>query len=271
MKNIKFSVLLPIYNRTELQTTFPNCLQAIISSSIKPNQVVIVRDGPLDWNIDNELLKYKKTLEITLLKLPQNVGLASALNLGLDKCIYDIVARVDADDFCTFDRFAKQLECFQKGYNLVGSNIREIDENGTILKQRIVPEGAEAIRAFARRRNPFNHMSVMFNKRHVLAVGGYPNFYLKEDYALWVLLLCRTDIHPFNIQNNLMTVSAGNNMYNRRSSFKIVAEEYKFQLFLKKYLNKKISLIVLDLFIRYIFYFLPKNLKAIIYHHKLRS
>jgi hypothetical protein len=153
----------------------------------------------------------------------------------------------------------------------VGSNIREIDENGIILRQRIVPEGTEAIRAFARRRNPFNHMSVMFNKRDVLAVGGYPNFYLKEDYALWVLLLCRTNIRPFNIQDNLMTVSAGNNMYNRRSSFRILAEEYKFQLFLKKYLNKKIFLIILDLFVRYSFYFLPKKLKAIIYNQKLRN
>jgi glycosyltransferase involved in cell wall biosynthesis len=271
MKHQKFSVLLPIYNRIELQTTFPNCLQAITSSSIIPSQVVIVVDGPLDWNIDNQLVKYKKKLEITLLKLPQNVGLASALNLGLDKCFYDIVARVDADDFCTCDRFAKQLDCFQKGYNLVGSNIIEIDENDIILKQRAVPQDEEAIRAFALRRNPFNHMSVMFRKRDVLAVGGYPSFHLKEDYALWVLLLYRPSIRPFNIQENLMTVSAGNSMYNRRSSFKILGEEYKFQLFLKKYLNKQISLIVLDLFVRYSFYFLPKNLRAIIYNYKLRS
>ena len=35
-------------------------------------------------------------------------------------------------------------------------------------------------------RNPFNHMTVMFRKKDILAVGGYQPFYLLEDYYLGI-------------------------------------------------------------------------------------
>ena len=271
MKHEKFSVLLPIYNRKELEYTFPKCLSAIFNNSIRPDELVIICDGPLDWDIGSQLKEYMHITPIKIKKLTANVGLASALNIGLCECSFDVVARVDADDFCSNHRFERQLEFFARGFNLVGSNIQEVDERGSELKRRFVPESAEEIKKFAMRRNPFNHMSVMFNKQQVMAVGGYPNFHLKEDYALWVLLLSQRNVKPYNIQECLMSATAGGSMYSRRSSFKIFKQELKMQFFLRKYLGKDLKLVFLDLLLRGAFHLVPGRLKEAFYNHILRT
>lgn len=266
-----FSVLLPVYNRIDLKYTFPRCIEAIAGNSAGPKQIVIVCDGPLDWSIDEQLKCFEHDLDLTVVKLENNVGLAKALNIGLTYCRFDIVARVDADDFCRSDRFERQLAFFDSGFTLVGSNIQEIDEAGNFLKIRKVPEKEKDIKSFALRRNPFNHMTVMYRKSDVLSVGGYPLFYLKEDYALWVLLINKAQVRPHNIQESLMYVTAGDGMYSRRSSLKIMREEYRMQRFLRANSNKKWSLMILDYLIRCSFYLLPKKFKALLYENVLRG
>lgn len=266
-----FSVLLPIYNRIDLRDTFPKSISAIFENTVLPSQVVVICDGPLDWDIEDATASYKDAAEITIVRLPNNVGLARALNIGLKHCKFELIARVDADDFCTSDRFEEQLRYFRKGYTLIGSNIQEIDESGAITTVKVVPEMAPEIRSFAIRRNPFNHMTVMYKKSHVLAVGGYPHFYLKEDYALWVRLLATPDTVPINIQKNLMLVTAGNSMYARRSSAKIMREELKMQRFLMRFLQKPFYKVLIDLFIRVSFYFLPLSVKKKLYNVFLRQ
>ena len=271
MNSEAFSVLLPIYNRIDLRDTFPECISAIFQNTVLPRQVVVICDGRLNWDIEDATDPYKSAAEITIVKLPKNVGLSRALNIGLKHCKFELIARVDADDFCTIDRFEEQLGYFRKGYTLVGSNIQEIDESGANTTVKAVPEMASEIRSFAIRRNPFNHMTVMYKKSHVLAVGGYPHFYLKEDYALWVRLLAARDTVPINIQKNLMLVTAGNSMFSRRSSAKIMIEELRMQRFLQLYLQKPFYKVLFDLFIRVAFYFLPLFVKKKLYKVFLRQ
>lgn len=271
MINQKFTVLLPIYNRSELQQTFPLCLKAIADNTILPSEVVIVCDGPLDWDVYGQIAPYQESLNIKLVQLEENIGLAGALNVGIMNCDYDIIARVDADDFSRFDRFEKQLYYLNNGFNLVGSNIQEVDGNGKSLNIRIVPEQSHEIHKFALRRSPFNHMTIMFRKQDLIRVGLYPDFYLKEDYALWCLLLSQPWIRPFNIQECLMTVTAGEGMYARRSSLRIFRQELKMQLFLRRTLRKKVSLILIDFLFRVIFHLFPTKAKSIFYAKFLRD
>jgi amylovoran biosynthesis glycosyltransferase AmsE len=271
MINQKFSVLLPIYNRSELQQTFPTCLEAIADNTTLPSEVVIVCDGPLDWDIDGQIAPYQGLLNIKLVKLEKNVGLARALNIGIENCEYDIIARVDSDDFCRFDRFEKQLFYINKGFNLVGSNIQEVDGNGKSLMIRAVPEQSQEILDFALRRNPFNHMTVMYRKQNLIRVGLYPDFYLKEDYALWCQMLSQPWIRPFNIQECLMKVTAGEGMYARRSSLRIFSQELKMQLFLRRTLKKRGSLILIDFLFRVIFHLIPPKAKSVFYAKFLRN
>ena len=266
-----FSVLLPIYNRVELKTTFPKCLDAISKLSVLPSEVLIVCDGPIGWDIDQQVQNYLPELNIKVFRLQQNLGLSKALNIGLQECKYDIIARVDADDYCSQDRFAKQLKLIGLGFNLIGSNIQEIDEVGLLQNIREVPRCEIEIKKFALRRNPFNHMSIMYHRELLFAVGGYPNFHLKEDYALWVLLLSKKMVKPINIQENLMMVTAGRNLYSRRSSIRILGQELRMQFFLRKHLKKPFQLMILDFLLRFLFYFLPIQIKEFLYKKMLRK
>ena len=267
----EFSVLLPIYNREKLRHTFPQCLASIAKNTILPDEVLIVSDGPLEWDIYEQVSFFENQLNIRIFQLKRNLGLSKALNIGLQECFYDIVARVDADDFCAPTRFEKQLKLIDDGFNLIGSNIQEIDEDGNSLQIRRVPEDQESIKRFALRRNPFNHMTMMYDRKEVYAVGGYPNFYLKEDYALWIMLLSRKSVRAFNLQENLMEATAGREMYSRRTSWRIMVQELQMQFFLRKYLKKSIILLTLDIIIRCSFYFIPLSLKSFVYRRFLRK
>ena len=45
-----------------------------------------------------------------MVRLNKNMGLAYALNYGLELCTHDWVFRMDVDDVCAKDRFSKQIE-----------------------------------------------------------------------------------------------------------------------------------------------------------------
>lgn len=47
-----------------------------------------------------------------------------------------------------------------------------------------MPITSKKIYDFSKKRNPLNHMSVMFRKSAVLSVGGYEQVSLFEDYFL---------------------------------------------------------------------------------------
>ena len=99
---------------------------------------------------------------------------------------------MDTDDIMVEDRLEVQYKLFKENSSLaiVGGNIIEFEGNVTnILGRRIVPESNEEIRRFSKRRNPFNHMTVMYKKEDIIQVGNYKPLKGFEDYYLWIRLL----------------------------------------------------------------------------------
>lgn len=268
---LRFSALLPVYDRDFLRLSLPKCLDSIAANTIRPDEIILVVDGPVSWDIDSQVYLAKQILEIRVIKLPSNVGLTRALNAGLAKCCYEYVARVDADDFCSFDRFEKQIALMEKGFDLIGSDIQEVDEQGKELFYKKMPSDSAEIRRFALRRNPFNHMTVMFRKSCVINLGGYPDFYLKEDYALWVRMLSDESLKCANIPEPLMIASTGKDFFRRRSSIKIFLQEIKMQIYIRKYLGKPIWSCSLDVLIRLIYHITPSKVKEAVYKYFLRN
>lgn len=268
---MKFSVLLPIYNRGFLKASICNCIDAILANSVLPDQIVVVVDGPLDWDIDKQLRKYFELVQLDIFHVPSRIGLARALNYGIGKCRYEFVARVDADDYCHPTRFFEQCRFAELGYNLIGSDIEERDELGQFVSIKRMPQDHQAILAYAKRRNPFNHMTVFFRKKMVTDVGGYPDFFLKEDYALWVLLLNHPAVLPINISQCLMTVTAGDNMYKRRASLRVVLQELKFQKLLRDLLGKSLLVCMVDFIVRFLYLVIPFSVKKSLYLNILRG
>ena len=251
MNDFEFSVLIPVYikeNPQHLQLAF----QSVIDQTLPPNEIVIVEDGILTNELYAviELFKNQYPQIFLIVKLQQNSGMGIAMNEGLKVCKYNWVARMDSDDICVNTRFEQQINFLSKHKNIdiVGGYIEEFQHIVGDLKQvRHLPTEHNAIKQFAKYRNPLNHMTVMFNKHKAIEAGGYWHHRLLEDYHLWFMMLVN-NCQFANLPQTLVNARVGNNMLGRRKGLPYLKMEI---FFFKKMLKQK--------FINY-----PQFIKAIL-------
>jgi glycosyltransferase involved in cell wall biosynthesis len=229
---IKFSVLLSVYIN-EKPSFLIEALNSILKTqSILPNQVVIVKDGQLNIELDKVLISfYDLYPEIfVIVGYSKNQGLGYALNYGLKYCKNEIVFRMDTDDICVSDRFEKQLQIFNDYPDLVlvGGLIEEFYTTPGDLKQiRSVPISSSQIEANKFTRSPFSHMTVAFKKSIILELGGYKDMPGYEDHYLWLRVL--KNYKGYNIPEILVHARVGNDFIGRRQGLKFFQKEFFFQ------------------------------------------
>lgn len=262
----KFSVLMCIYDK-EKESNLEECLNSIFNQTKKPNQVVVVLDGILRKELMDILSKY----ELDIFKLKEKKGLTYALNYGLDKCKYDLVARMDSDDICMENRFELLLNEFSKDKSLVlvGGQIIEFDKN-EIKKKRIVPTTKKEIRKFSKKRNPFNHMSVMYKKKIIMKLGGYPKMDYFEDYYLWMKIL-KNNYNVKNIDNIIVKARSDDNHIKRRGGIKYTKYIRRFEKELYKEGYIDIKCCIINIIERTIVSILPNKLRKTTYNIFLRK
>lgn len=232
MDEIRFSVLLSVY-KGEKGIFLDEALQSLLDQTCLPAEIVVVKDGPLTEELDRVIDRYTYAYPelFRVVPLARNVGLGKALNEGLKRCTYDLVARMDSDDICVPDRFEKQVALFRRypDADAVGGWIREFSvapsEPG---KVRRVEETPARIRRISKWKSPMNHVTVMFRKQRVQEAGGYLHFYLLEDYYLWARML-RNGCVFYNCPECLVRVRGGDAMSARRGGWKYAVSEVKFQ------------------------------------------
>ncbi|WP_456400364.1 glycosyltransferase [Persephonella sp.] len=227
---LKFSVLMSVYYKDKA-SYLDESLNSIWNQSLQPNEILIVQDGRISKDLYRCLETWKNNLgnKLKLIKLPENRGLAFALNYGLKFCSYELVARMDSDDISDYRRFEKQIDVFKTlDIDVCGSWVAEFEKSlRNIEAIRKVPETHEEIKAFARKRSPLNHPTVMFKKEKVLKVGGYPQLKKGQDYALWVSMLSK-GYKFYNIQEPLVYMRVSDDFYKRRGGFSYI--KYDFEL-----------------------------------------
>lgn len=230
-----FSVLISVYSKEKPQYLL-ECLDSIYSGLLVPEEVVLVEDGPLTEELYEVIDVFKKKYGLKTVLLEENKGLGIALNIGLNNCSHDIVARMDSDDICVPDRFLRQYNYMitNPEIALLGGGIVEFSEDlKTRIGVRSVPCGYNNIVKKCYIRNPFNHMTVMFRKSSIFSVGGYQAHYFMEDYNLWLRLIAnRAKVE--NLPDILVHVRAGEGMISRRKGIAYVMSEYE----LMKLVNK---------------------------------
>ena len=215
----KFSVLMSLYIK-ETPSNLRDCLVSIMEQTVKPSEIVIVKDGPITEELEGVLREFidQEPHLYKIVPLEKNVGLGLALAEGIIHCSNEIVARMDTDDICRKDRFELQLKEFEndKTLDICGSHIEELEENpDKIVSKRTVPLTHDEIAKYQRKRDGFNHMSVMFKKSAVLKAGNYQSCLLMEDTYLWVNMLL-SGARCKNIDDSLVYVRIGKDMFERR-------------------------------------------------------
>lgn len=222
MEYPKFSVLMSLYLK-EKPEYLNEALKSVINQTVKPNEIVIIYDGPITTELKNVVKQYVSNNPglIKIIDNPENKGLGLALADGVPQCTYELIARMDTDDICRKDRFEKQLEEFVKDprLDICGSHILEFEEKKeNIVAQRRVPLMDKDIKEYQKRRDGFNHVSVMFKKKSVLAAGNYQSCLLMEDTLLWANMFMN-GAKGKNIDDYLVYVRIGKDMYERRGGF----------------------------------------------------
>ena len=216
---MNFSVLMSLYYKED-PAYLRQCMDSLLAQTVLPEQIVIVKDGPLTASLEAVLEEFTSRAPAlyTIVPLEKNVGLGLALAEGMLHCRNELVARMDTDDICRSDRFALQLAEFEKDPTLdvCGSHIAEFEGSPqNIVTRRTVPLTNDAICQYQKRRDGVNHVTVMFKKSKVLEAGNYQSCMLMEDTYLWVrMMLCGAVF--CNLDDDLVYVRIGSDMFERR-------------------------------------------------------
>lgn len=229
-----FSVCMSVY-KNDNTTDFAEAVLSIYHQTCPPDEIVLVVDGPVPAIMHDTIRALKeKTGIMKVIQLEQNMGHAIARQTGLEAARNELCAVMDADDISVPDRFEKQLKAFEEHpeVSVVGGLIREfIDKPDNVVGTRIVPEHDVDIKAYLKSRCPMNLVTVMLKKSDVMKVGGYLDWYCEEDYYLWIRLTLG-GYKFYNIQENLVNVRVGKEMYQRRGGMKYFRSEARLQKYM---------------------------------------
>lgn len=221
-ENNTFSVLMSVYKNDD-----PDFLKLALESiyekqTRKPDEIVMVFDGPLNDGLYNVLNEFKNGKESVVKYYPQeqNKGLGEALRIGSEYCTGTYIFRMDSDDISDNHRFEKQINYIKQHpeIDVLGTDIAEfstsIEEE---MRVRACPEDHEAIVKMAKRRNPMNHVTVCMKKAALEKAGGYRTLLLLEDYYLWLFMI-KAGCRFANIHESLVYVRVGNGFDSKRGS-----------------------------------------------------
>lgn len=218
-----FSVLMSLYIK-EKPEYFCQCMESVLRQTVLPDEIVIVKDGPLTAELENTLAEYVAADPelYTIVPLEKNAGLGLALAEGILHCRNELVARMDTDDISADDRFEKQLCAFadHPEIDICGGQIAEFEGSiDNIVARRTVPTDHASIVRYQKRRDAFNHVTVMFKKSAVLRAGNYQSALLMEDTMLWANMIM-AGAQCMNLEDTLVFVRVGADMFERRGGWK---------------------------------------------------
>ncbi|MDA9611405.1 glycosyltransferase [Gammaproteobacteria bacterium] len=264
----KFSILLPLYIKDK-PALFKKALNSILKNTYKPDQIVLVVDGPINDDLEN-IISDLKDDTFDVIRIKKNQGIINALNTGIEKCKNELVARCDSDDENVLNRFELQLHEFEKDKELVVCGGQIVERSDGKEFYRNVPTNSEDISKYLKLRNPFNHMTVMYKKSKVIEANKYPEIIFREDYALWVRMHSLGNKF-MNLDKVLVYATAGMSMYERRGKPADIYHELKLQRFLFNHNVINVFEFIFNLTIRSINMLISPKIRGLIYTKFLRK
>jgi glycosyltransferase involved in cell wall biosynthesis len=272
MSEMKYSVLMSVYHK-EKPEYLRDSIDSMLNQTIKPDEIVLVKDGPLTVELEKVINQYQDNSILNVIELEENVGLGKALNIGLTKCRNEIVARMDTDDLSEPNRCEKQLLKLKhnKEISVIGSVVGEfIGESTNIIAYKGVLENHHAIKKRMKYRNPMNHPSVMYRKKDVIAAGNYQHWFLNEDYYLWIRML-QKGFKFSNINEPLVLMRITDETYLRRGGWKYFITQKKLFDYMLKFKTINIFEYIYNNVIRFATRILvPNKIRKIMYLKMLR-
>lgn len=226
---MSISVLISVYH-SEKAEYLDRSLQSVWDDqTLKPDEIVLVEDGPLNEKLNNVISFWKSKLgdKLVILVNRTNLGLTKSLNRGLKVATGSLIARMDSDDISDPRRFERQKEFLDSHPDIavVGGALREFDSHNESLNIRHYPATPAEVRNYIYKASPLAHPTVMM-RRSVFSEHGLSydeRFRTSQDLALWYDILCK-GLDIANISDVTINFRRDDDVFRRRSRKKAVNE-----------------------------------------------
>lgn len=210
------SIIMACYNS---EKTLEKAIDSILAQTYDNWVMICCDDGSSDRTV--EILRdYQKRYpeKFVVLQNETNKKLPYSLNHCLRAVETELVARMDADDWCLPERLEKQVAFLKSHpqYDLVGTGVSVWDGEKTIAS--IVKIHEPTCKTMLRQ-NAFSHATIMTYKRVYDALGGYSeDSYAErvEDVDLWCRFFA-TGFKGYNLSEELYVILENTNAVKRRT------------------------------------------------------
>lgn len=212
---ITVSVILPVYN---CEKYIFESVTSVLNQTFSDFELLIIDDCSTDATLS--IIKSINDARIILIQKPKNSGYTDSLNMAIKLAKGKYIARMDGDDICLPERFAKQVAFLNANREVIlcGTAIQMIGSD-KVLKHPVTHEEILVKLCFG---TSFCHPSVMVQKEILLENNYDKSFEPAEDFELWTRLaflgkLANLDTvllqyreHPNQISNTNTSVQLNN-------------------------------------------------------------
>ncbi len=232
----KIAVIMSVYKNDKL-VFLKEAIESILNQTYTSFDLFIQCDGVIRKECRDYILSLKDK-RVHFRERIENRGLALSLKELLSEEVlpkkYEYIARMDADDVSTNERFEKQIKFLIENLEIdaVGTWIAEIDDKGSIIKEVVkYPLEHNDLKEFFKKRTPIAHVTAMFRYSFFEKVGNYEDdLPMAEDILLWYKGFLR-DCKLANIDHIGVLVRRDAGMYKRRADWDKAIKLLKFRLF----------------------------------------
>lgn len=178
-------VLIPAFNAAD---TIDEALESMLAQTFEDFRVIVVDDGSDDTTLDRLHTARDKDPRIEILET-RHLGVANALNFGLNHCTAPYVARFDADDVSFHDRLEHQHAYLAANADCVAldGDVEHIDADGAPIANLPKPgdPGSADPHATPAEEPYLVHPFLMVRRNALTAAGGYRDLPCSVDTDLY--------------------------------------------------------------------------------------
>lgn len=269
---MEYTILQAVYKKDN-SDFLDQCLESIYKQTIKPALIVLVKDGDIGNDLELIIKKWETKLPMKVVGYSENRGLAHALNYGLSYVTTELIARMDSDDYCYYNRFEKQLSFFENTSDceICGTGISEFycEDNGKeIRKIRLYPVITDKKSFSLYKGTPIGHPTVMIKTELLKSFMYSEDTKMNEDIDLWFRLIIANH-KIYTIQEPLLNFRITDSTFRRRSIKKAYNEFSIYESNLIKLFGINVRLIIP--FLRMLSRFMPYKISKKIYFSNMRK
>lgn len=181
------SIVTSVYNGADF---LAETIESVLAQTYEHFEFILVDDGSTDDSLAIMQAYASKDQRIRVLT-PGKLGLCNALNAGIEAARYDWIVRLDADDICLPNRFARQVEAIRQLPHaaVIGSYVNHINRDGKVLSEwNFGPASVEEYQQWMADGviPQVIHSSAVLNRKYVEEIGGYDQQFVGcEDYDIF--------------------------------------------------------------------------------------